>query len=816
MSRSTMLVAFLLLSFPLIVQAGRVASLDKFNVYTVDCGTGLAVYVELPSDQPGQRPLRLLYDTGKGGSEGIHNDLVRFLASEEIGLKTADGDFEGDVIDYFVISHPHEDHYNGAKPVFDMFDVRNVIESKQSHSIKYLKRFKGPAINEIMRAKAAGKDAKLIIFGLPYPNGFDQPRLGKPYDEYAIAESKLPPHLKGKIKTKIEGVNFPFGADEVEQNVKISVRKLMGEVDKAMSVIDPEFVDGELECQILPIGVQYRYGRDGGFNVVHGDTIAPFDYKDTTSETYKEAWPYYRECDVNDASVTVQLFYKNATVLIPGDCEGRWSKPDTMVKLTDVFGNPEGSDSYTKDEILKYLKRDKPEEEQLPIIPSAERYIISGKDLRELAFAAFVTFDWLTPEEFTISVDGKKVVIPAKNYASPEDIPNEIIFYDDRNEEQKATLHPQWRDRLFRLHQDLKINRQKFNCLKTRFKGWCRGGKPRLTYNPETKRFRPNWPSKCWTVVNLVQITERIYYVDPGLANILAGFVMRSELFLEYMSPPDPNEKSLRGERHMIHVAEQIAKEGGSANVLKSDVIFFGHHGSFTSSSIGFIHKVDPNVGVISADDKSYSGSTLPDFSSLFWNMNTKHPNARAILHSIFFHADLLAQKRGEPVDEYAVQNRFSPSASKVFRARGIWPIPLFRTDLNDDLVNNNTLLDNILIETKGEEPIWQWSRHVQGQEPHPYAVEVENGMAENPDKYAYWGLELISAHPSGGQLLRPHDPSGMIKYFDVDGIAEQIKCNCGNNSFDTYRASETNNEDWELSEPEDWTLRAMEEPIAE
>ena len=788
----------------------------QWIVHGNDCGTGLAVYIEFPSDQPGKRPVRLLYDTGKARSKGIHNDLIRFLTSEEVGLQVADGDFEGDIIDFFICSHPHTDHYYGGKAVFDLFDVRNVMISKLSHSITYLKRFQAPAIDEIIAAKRQGKDANFIILALPYPNGFDQDRLGKAYNEYALAEANFPPFIRGKINAKVENVAFPFGADEVAQNVEIPVRNLMAEYDKAIDkYLDPENADAVLECQILPLGVQYRFGRYGGFTLLHADTVAPFDYEDTTTTTYKKAWPYYRQCDLNDLSIALQAFYKNATVLVPGDCEGRWSKPSKIVALDEVFGSPEGSNSYSEEDVRRHLKLDEAEGQQIPLIESAHRYVMSSKDLYELAFYAFATFDKLTPKEFTTKVDGEKIVIPANDYSSPEDIPDDIISLSKRSESQRASLHPQWRKRLFRLHLDLKLNRQKYSGLKTRFKYWCRGNNPRLVYDRASGDFRLNWEADCWSIINLVQLTERIYYVDPGLANILAGLIMSSDLFLEYMNPSDPEEKILRAERHMLHVAEQIAQESPGTDVLDSDVIFFGHHGSFTSSSVGFIRRVDPNVGIISADDKSYSGSTLPDFSALFWNLNTKHPEANAILHSIFFHADVLAKTRGESLDEYAVRSGLPGSAAKVFNSRKNPPIPLWRTDLNDDLINRNTLLDNILIQSNGDEPIWYWVKPRQGERPHPYCQEIVNGIADDPDRFTFWTLELVSAHPSGGKLLRPYDPSGTLTMFDVDDIAQEVMSNAGEIDFDAYRASDLLSEEWELGEPEDWTLRGLEEPTA-
>ena len=818
----------LLVSFPLMSMA-RVAKFGNFNVYTVDCGTGLAAYLEWPSDHPEKRPIRMIYDAGKGGGEGVNNDLVKFLASDEIGLKVANGDFEGDIIDYVLISHPHEDHYMGSKPVFDCFDVRNVIESKQSHSIRYLKRFKGPAINEIMTAKAQGKDAHFYLVGLPYPNGFNQNRDGKAYDEYAIAEKHLPNCLKGKVDVrKGQGeVSFPFSPEDVLQNVTVTVKFLMAEVEKSYRYVNPEYLGSEIDIDLLPVGTQFSFGRYGGFNITHGDTIAPFDAKDTTSETYKEAWPYYRECDVNDASVGIQAFYKDARVLIPGDCEGRHTKPTTTVTLSDIFGTREGKEDYTREDVLKHLRRDKPEDEQLPLIPSAERYVMGSKALMELAYNSYIGFDKITPVAFAIKRDGKVTMIPANNYQSPQDIPDSVINWDSRSEEQRQAVHPKWRERVFQLHQDLKVNKQKLNGLLTRFRGWNRGKKKRLVYDEETQRYLPDPQARYWSIVNLVQLTERVFYVDPGIANILAGYIISSPIFLEYMAPACAHEKSLRGEKHMIDVAAVVLKESGE-DILDSDVVFFGHHGSFTSSSIGFIHRVSPNVGIISADDKSYAGSTLPDFSSLFWNLNTKHPNSRAILHSIFFHADLLAKRRGEPVDTYVEENRYSASAAKVFRARDMWPIPLWRTDLNDNLINKNTLLDNILIQTNGETPIWDWNKHKDSKgNVHPFVKEIEDDFANDPDKYCYWSSQLISAQASGSRLLRPHDPSGEMMMFDIGGIAAQIERGSETGTGFSYRSSTTIKKgvdfnyrssstlnidifleyDDEDIEPEDWTL---------
>lgn len=749
------------------------ANADNLEFYTVDVGTGLGIYFEMPNPA-GDRPFRVIYDTGKGASKKLDNDLVKFLTSPEIGLAPAQGDFEGDVIDYFILSHPHEDHFNGALPVFDVFDVRNVIESKQIPSIKYLKRFKAPALAEIYRAKQRGLDAHYYVVGLPYPNGFDEPREGKPYDEYALAEEFLPDFLKGKIDPrKYQGkVRFPFGPDQVSQPVEWPIEKLMAGVEKAMRYVPEEMHGKSLEVDVLPVGTHFRLGRHGAFTVVHADTIAALDAHNHESDDYQKAWPFYRVADLNDGSLSIQVRYKRASIMIPGDTEGRQEKPTEMVELTSVFGSGEGEEGYTQADLENHLRRNKPEAEQLPILPEFEKYIVDAKKLLHASYHSYVTMDYLTPEGFEIRTDSGKKSISARSYTSPQDIDPEAVYWNKRSEFERDFLYPTWQNRLFQLYGNLKLNRQKWTLLKTRFNFWTRGANKRMIFDQERQRFLPDWNAKVWNVTNLVQLVERIYYVDPGLANVLAGFILRSDLFLEYLAPKNKRDWALRGEKHMIHVADQILKES-KIDVLDSDVLLFGHHGSFTSSSLGFVLRVNPNVGIISADDKSYSGSTLPDFSSLFWNMNSHHPSARKILHSLFFHADKLALARGEPVDGYAYRNRYSQSASRVFRARRRWAIPTWRTDWNDDLENVNTLYDNLALVTDGSKPIWDWARHRKKGSPQ-YDEKLAKMLEESADD-AYWAQDLISAHPPGSEPIRPVDPSGVLSAFTSQVRAESL-----------------------------------------
>jgi len=63
--------------------------------------------------------------------------------------------------------------------------------------------------------------------------------------------------------------------------------------------------------------------------------------------------------------------------------------------------------------------------------------------------------------------------------------------------------------------------------------------------------------------------------------------------------------------------AEAIIIRDVPANVVKSDVLKLGHHGSETSSTHRLIEKVDPTVFVITSGRHAYGGTFLPDSSTV-------------------------------------------------------------------------------------------------------------------------------------------------------------------------------------------------------
>ena len=64
-------------------------------------------------------------------------------------------------------------------------------------------------------------------------------------------------------------------------------------------------------------------------------------------------------------------------------------------------GTGEGNEAYSEDDVMRYLRWDKPPAEQLKILPYAGPYVMGSEDLRRMAFHSIVTYDNITPEAFT-------------------------------------------------------------------------------------------------------------------------------------------------------------------------------------------------------------------------------------------------------------------------------------------------------------------------------------------------------------------------------------------------------------------------------
>ena len=79
---------------------------DSNGVHFIDVGQGDSILVKTEDAD-------ILIDAGPGINAG---DLTSYLKEQEI-----------ETIDYFITTHPHEDHIGGADDVIYSFNVKNII-----------------------------------------------------------------------------------------------------------------------------------------------------------------------------------------------------------------------------------------------------------------------------------------------------------------------------------------------------------------------------------------------------------------------------------------------------------------------------------------------------------------------------------------------------------------------------------------------------------------------------------------------------------------------------------------------------------------
>ena len=75
-------------------------------IHSIDVGQGDSTLIMAPEGN-------LLIDAGTGSSE---RDLLAYL--DGLGIET---------IDYFILTHPHEDHIGGADAVLENYEVKNIV-----------------------------------------------------------------------------------------------------------------------------------------------------------------------------------------------------------------------------------------------------------------------------------------------------------------------------------------------------------------------------------------------------------------------------------------------------------------------------------------------------------------------------------------------------------------------------------------------------------------------------------------------------------------------------------------------------------------
>lgn len=88
---------------------------EKMCVYFLDVGQGESILIEVPSG------IRLVVDSGSsyGDFDAGKSILTPFFLARKIRT-----------IDYFIITHPHQDHIGGAKAIIENFKVKNILTTR--------------------------------------------------------------------------------------------------------------------------------------------------------------------------------------------------------------------------------------------------------------------------------------------------------------------------------------------------------------------------------------------------------------------------------------------------------------------------------------------------------------------------------------------------------------------------------------------------------------------------------------------------------------------------------------------------------------
>ncbi|MCU1325496.1 MAG: hypothetical protein JWN34_866 [Bryobacterales bacterium] len=110
----------LLLAYSAIAPAASAAiGDDLLRVHFIDVGQGDAIWIQGPAGECTPAGLNILIDGGP--NTGPNNRLITYLETYKLE--------QGSVIDYMVVTHPHDDHYPGLLDVLRRYQVATIVDS---------------------------------------------------------------------------------------------------------------------------------------------------------------------------------------------------------------------------------------------------------------------------------------------------------------------------------------------------------------------------------------------------------------------------------------------------------------------------------------------------------------------------------------------------------------------------------------------------------------------------------------------------------------------------------------------------------------
>lgn len=92
---------------------------DLLRVHFIDVGQGDAIWIQGPAGECSTNGLNILIDGGP--DSGSRNRLMTYLETYKLSKDV--------VIDYAIVTHPHDDHYPGLIDVLKNYQVRTIIDS---------------------------------------------------------------------------------------------------------------------------------------------------------------------------------------------------------------------------------------------------------------------------------------------------------------------------------------------------------------------------------------------------------------------------------------------------------------------------------------------------------------------------------------------------------------------------------------------------------------------------------------------------------------------------------------------------------------
>ncbi len=131
------------------------------EVHVVDVGQGDGIWIHTFDDNiPGNgryEGYNIIVDGGPNGSDNT-NELLRYVRSEA---------HEGAVIDALIVTHPHIDHFPGARGILKHFEVREFYDSGYPKDSLTWRRFRALVDSETVEGQPIVKYIGRSTFGTP-------------------------------------------------------------------------------------------------------------------------------------------------------------------------------------------------------------------------------------------------------------------------------------------------------------------------------------------------------------------------------------------------------------------------------------------------------------------------------------------------------------------------------------------------------------------------------------------------------------------------------------------------------------------------